>query len=566
MRMGEMGEEELRGMGAPPALRPAARALRQEVLASSSSTSLSSSSSVSDDEGTSNSPFRRGGSTSPTRPRVSAVYEEPGEIEDADGDADLDPQDDGTPSHRRRTMSVPVASPFANATSSSSPFAPKHKQSPFASRYEYPTNGDDGRGRASPSPSPSPTGRFRNGRVKGMVRSFESSGSESGSPERDRERGSGFRNVNASANGSGSGFRNEGGSGFLRRKASQSEGEDDDVGGTVRPHAHIQAQGTGSSGNGRALPVRPDSASAYGYGYSKAHVDVLDLGATVRGPVLVPVPMHAHGFLGTASSNGTGTTPQDKDQDEEELTVEELIAREDAVGGIGMGVGMSMGSMTPNHTGGAWRKGSSKRGLGVGMGMGMSPQSTGGSGNGNSIEGRHPTGGRPLPAHPTASSAAYAQHTQQRTSSGGVHAWEADEGATGSTVKWVPARAGVASHVFADVEGTDADADVGGKGGEGERIAEESEKDLEAEQERERVVEESEKDLEAERERERAAKNLAREEAHEKKKQQRAREAEAEEPRPLRTHITTTSLRYVLLPSLTPIPYLFSSHMHTWYS
>ncbi|KAF8179775.1 hypothetical protein K438DRAFT_1768802 [Mycena galopus ATCC 62051] len=112
-----------------------------------------------------------------------------------------------------------------SSNTASSPFAPKHKQSPFASRYEYEyltttdanaNNADDGQGRASaspsPSPSPSPTGHFRNGRVKGMVRSFES-----GSPER------------GCGGGGGSGFRSgEGGSGFLRWKASQSEGEDGD--------------------------------------------------------------------------------------------------------------------------------------------------------------------------------------------------------------------------------------------------------------------------------------------------------------------------------------------------
>ncbi|KAF8179805.1 hypothetical protein K438DRAFT_1842845, partial [Mycena galopus ATCC 62051] len=134
-------------------------------------------------------------------PRISVVYEEPGETEDADGDADLDAQhahkNDGTPSHRWRPVALPFAISSSSASASfsssavSSPFAPKHKHSPFASRYEYAylattntnaNNADDGQGRAitSPSPSPSPTGHFRNGRVKGMVRSFESSGSESG--------------------------------------------------------------------------------------------------------------------------------------------------------------------------------------------------------------------------------------------------------------------------------------------------------------------------------------------------------------------------------------------------
>ncbi|KAF8179766.1 hypothetical protein K438DRAFT_1211087 [Mycena galopus ATCC 62051] len=74
-------------------------------------------------------------------PACRAVYEEPGEMEDADEDVDLDAQhthkNDGTPSHQRR----PVAAPFATSSSSasfssnaaSSPFAPKYKQSLFAS-------------------------------------------------------------------------------------------------------------------------------------------------------------------------------------------------------------------------------------------------------------------------------------------------------------------------------------------------------------------------------------------------------------------------------------------------
>ncbi|KAF8179812.1 hypothetical protein K438DRAFT_2021573 [Mycena galopus ATCC 62051] len=99
MRMGEMEEQKLRGC-ASLALRPAAHALRHDVLASSSSTSLSLSSCVFDDEVTNTSAFRRGGSTSPTRPRVAAVYEEPGEIEDGELDVDAhDAQDNWTPSH-----------------------------------------------------------------------------------------------------------------------------------------------------------------------------------------------------------------------------------------------------------------------------------------------------------------------------------------------------------------------------------------------------------------------------------------------------------------------------------
>ncbi|KAF7335074.1 hypothetical protein MVEN_02257900 [Mycena venus] len=422
MKMSEMGEEELKGMGAPPSLRPAARALRQEVLQNQ----LSPSSSASDEEGGHAFPFgRRGrvGSTSPTRgPRVSAVYEEPGEIEDAEEG------EDGTPSHRRRTMSVPVASPFPSRPDPNSASPLVARQSPFASRYEYgsPSPGANER----PSPSPSPTGgRFRNGRVKGMVRSFESSGSESGSPERERERGggSGFRS------GNGSGFRVANGSGF-RRGGSQSDGEEDDVvGGTVRPHGQGHAPG-------RALPARPDGAE-------------VDLGATVRAydhayanGVAPTGTVHANGLLDTGAANGD---PKAQAGDEE-LTIEELLAREDA-----MGLGNArqrpspeevnarqealfpdaQGPMTPSHTGGAWRKG--KRG------MGLTPQSTGGSGR---LE-QHPTGGRPLPAHPSSSSSSSAAYLQ-RSTSGGVHAWEADDGAVGSTMKWVPARPDV-KRVFA---------------------------------------------------------------------------------------------------------------------
>ncbi|KAJ7240154.1 hypothetical protein B0H12DRAFT_1326515 [Mycena haematopus] len=309
---------------------------------------------------TSGIPPTRGGSTSPSRGRVSAVYEteEPGELED---------EEEGTPSHRRRTMSVPIASPF--------PTSPSARQSPFASRYE-PTD-------TSPSP-PHPPGRFRNGRVKGMVRSFESSGSESGSPERERRTGSGFR-----PNGSGSGF-------VTRRSQSQSEGEDDAMGGTVRP----QPQGNGN-GSGRALPVRPDGA---------------DLGATVRGyePVTyTPGHRHANGILGASGANGGP-----KEEDEEELTVEELIAREDAAAAM---------AMAPNYTGGgggAWGNGNGKPKRGV-----VTPNHTGN-------EARHPTGGRPLPAQPPMK----IQRGNSSGSGGGVHAWEADEGAVGSTVKRVRER------------------------------------------------------------------------------------------------------------------------------
>ncbi|KAF8177901.1 hypothetical protein K438DRAFT_1978214 [Mycena galopus ATCC 62051] len=81
--------------------------------------------------------------------------------------------------------------------------------------------------------------------------------------------------------------RNVGARAFIQSEGE--DGDDDVIGWAVRPHAHghVQAQGTGSGGNenGRALPVRPESASAYGYGCTKAHVDALDLGATVRVPI-----------------------------------------------------------------------------------------------------------------------------------------------------------------------------------------------------------------------------------------------------------------------------------------
>lgn len=150
----------------PPSLHPAARALRQEVLQKQISP-VSSSSSASDEEGghSSGFPFRgRSGSNSPMCGRVSAVYEEPEEVENADeGESE-----DKTPSHRSRTMFIPVASLFASSAgrgeASTSPFAVQ--QSPFAARHEY-TSNTSAQERENPSPSPEPTGRFRNGRVKG---------------------------------------------------------------------------------------------------------------------------------------------------------------------------------------------------------------------------------------------------------------------------------------------------------------------------------------------------------------------------------------------------------------
>ncbi|KAF8133602.1 hypothetical protein K438DRAFT_806139 [Mycena galopus ATCC 62051] len=161
------------------------------------------------------------------------------------------PQERRTPSHRRR----PVASLFAPSSSSasasfsssavSSPFAPKHKQPPFASRYEYEylttTN--------AAMPTTLTTGW--GGRAQARVRARW--------------------DVSAT-----------------RARMKERTGT---IGGTLRPHAngHGQAQGTRSGGNGsgQALPVRPDtdSESTYGYGYTEVHVDALDLGATVRAPI-----------------------------------------------------------------------------------------------------------------------------------------------------------------------------------------------------------------------------------------------------------------------------------------
>ncbi|KAJ7874901.1 hypothetical protein B0H13DRAFT_2669007 [Mycena leptocephala] len=420
---------------APPALRPAARALRQEVLQNQLASSPISSS---DDEGGNgnfsfggrNASPTRMGSVSPSRPRVSDVEEEteePGEGED-----------EGTPSHRRRTMSVPVASPFTSTSTSTStsPFAPR--SSPFASRSNYANaNANDGRESRS-AESPSPTGgRFRNGRVRGMVRTFESSGSESGgegSPERERERGgsgSGFRAANGNGSGfraaNGSGFRANGnGSGFRNANGASEEGDEDAIGGTVKP---------------RALPVRPDGLGSLG------DADV-DLGATVR------AWDHAYpnGKANAGYGNGTfvpaaNGTPfghaTSSGGEEEELTVEELIAREDALlGGGGPQV-------QPNYTGGggAWRTGRRGAGLEAQLTGGrlesgeyLTQQRTGGSSDSLMQQRTGGGGGRPLPAHPaSSSSSSHPAHGMNRSGSGGVHAWEAEDGAVGATVKRVAA-------------------------------------------------------------------------------------------------------------------------------
>ncbi|KAJ7734439.1 hypothetical protein B0H16DRAFT_153055 [Mycena metata] len=396
-----MREEELEAMGAPPSLRPAARALRQEVLQLQHQVAspVSSSSDLSEhsDDGSLL-------SSSPTR------------IDE--GQEDDEEAEDGTPQHdRRRTMSVPSPSPFALKQ-----FAPA-PGSPFASL----SNATSGGGSPYAADSSPTGGRFRNGRVRGMVRSFESSGSEAedggSSPEREKGMGSGFRTGSGFRAANGSGFRAANGSGFRSGNGAgdgRSESGEDEVGGTVRPQ--------------RALPVRPDGVEG-----------VLDLGATVRGPDASPVPGHGR----TSSTHGSGTHTRAPVGDythvnavrEDEMTVEELLALE--------GDSPTAGVLSPAHTGGAagsWRR-NRRRGRGAG-GEGdeeqqqqqqrtehlVTPQRTGNGG-----------GSRPLPAHPSP-----LNHTAAaRSSSGGVHAWEADEEPVGGTMKWVPSVPAAAS-LFAD--------------------------------------------------------------------------------------------------------------------
>ncbi|KAJ7183762.1 hypothetical protein C8R46DRAFT_1308756 [Mycena filopes] len=373
---------------APPALRPAARALRQEVLQLQHQLASSPASSASDlSEHSEDADLL---SSSPTR-----IHEEPEEEDDDDRDHD----------NRRRTMSVPSPSPFALKQ-----FAPA-PGSPFASLSNA----------TAPGPAPysdaSPTGgRFRNGRVRGMVRSFESSGSEAdeGSPERERGNGSGFRNGGAG----GSGFRAAAnGSGFRNGNESESESGEDGVGGTVRAQ--------------RALPVRPDGAEG-----------VLDLGATVRGG-----SEHGHGH-GRTSSNRTRAPGGDYTSNsnsntntarEDEMTVEELLALEgDAA--------PAQGVLSPAHTGGgagSWRR-NRRRGHKAAGGQGQGTEEIQTQRTGESVTPQRTGGGRPLPAHPHASPLA-------RSSSGGVHAWESDEEPVGGTVKWVPANVPAAATLFASI-------------------------------------------------------------------------------------------------------------------
>ncbi|KAJ7435746.1 hypothetical protein B0H11DRAFT_672426 [Mycena galericulata] len=392
-----MAEDEMAAMGAPaPAtLRPAARALRQEVLQSQLDVSSSpvSSGSESPTRRILNASPTRGLNASPTRGlNASPMRIDEGEEDvfgvggGAEGEAE---DDDDTPSRRgARTH----ATPHIRASAA-----------PWASRGDNAT---------SPSPFTSADSP-RNGRVRGMVRTLESSGSEGGSgsewdgsPERG---GSGFRRVrvgsNANGNGNGNGNGGAGGeirnghgngSGFRQQHAngsqvsvgsqSQSGGEESDgVGGTMRPQ--------------RSLPARPDGVE----------VGMVDLGgATVRA-----------GGEGNGNGNGTTTAPG-----EDELTVEELLALE------------------PQGTGtGSWRRSPRRSGHGHGHGRGHKHEQNTITAEG--LVSQHSTGGRPLPPQPPRAG---------RSSSGGVHAWEADEGLVGSTVKRVPASTPTHAHAAVPFE------------------------------------------------------------------------------------------------------------------
>ncbi|KAJ7452915.1 hypothetical protein FB451DRAFT_676498 [Mycena latifolia] len=317
---------------------------------------------------------------SPTRMSPSLEERDEGEGSADNRQEDGEEAEDDTPS-RRRTRTphiVASASPFSSPgkDAASSPFSSKHEtggSSPFGPRHGH---------------SP----RWRNGRVQGMVRSFESSGSEGeGSPERERPSSGFFRH----------GYAQGQGSGFLGRyragSASEDEQEQDAHGGTLRP-----------------LPARPDGVDGGDGG--------VDLGATVRG---APSSGYAHpngGPNGHANGNGSGSGGG-----EEEMTVEELLALDPSGGGV-----------EAMHTGGSGGKGSWRR-----VGRGRREEDAGATLNGDWMQQQHTgglsyqhsggqvpgpqqqqhTGGRPLPRRP----------------SGGVHAWEADEGVVGQTVKRVSA-------------------------------------------------------------------------------------------------------------------------------
>ncbi|KAJ7106995.1 hypothetical protein C8R44DRAFT_858088, partial [Mycena epipterygia] len=133
-----MSEEELAEMGAPPALRPAARALRQEVLQGQleSSSPISSASSGSESEfpfaqrvsSTRMSPTRmspsptRFTSSSPTRfasPSPSPTRMHHLQEQDGENEAGEDEDDDGTPSRRAPHQTAHIA---ASASPFTSPF------------------------------------------------------------------------------------------------------------------------------------------------------------------------------------------------------------------------------------------------------------------------------------------------------------------------------------------------------------------------------------------------------------------------------------------------------------
>ncbi|CAK5280522.1 unnamed protein product [Mycena citricolor] len=234
----KMREEELEALGAPPSLQPAARALRQEVLQAQ----FESTSPISSSESGSEFEFGRR-NTSPTRlsPTRSAPLASPTRLSPATYEVEEPPssEDEGTPQHRAGK-----------------------KQSPHIRASAVPFMSE-------PQPLGSPTSPFvasRSGRVRGMVRSFERSGSESDGSGISPERG-------------GSTFR-------------------------PRPRTHSAASSSAGSSqsdsrasvlSNRPLPVRPDG------------IDIdLNLGATVRAAPVMGVPP-------TVS--------------EEELSMEELLAR-----------------------------------------------------------------------------------------------------------------------------------------------------------------------------------------------------------------------------------------------
>ncbi|KAJ7792151.1 hypothetical protein B0H14DRAFT_178573 [Mycena olivaceomarginata] len=397
MKMGEMGEEELKGMGAPPPSTPP--------------------------------PAPSGKKSSRTKSRPSPSY----------------------PPHPMKRAATPVASPSAGAAALIPPCAaasppctrsPGRSRAPtrarartrrrrtaagrcsFPWRRRSPPVQAGARRRPPPLPCgsrPSPRGTStpatparRSTRTRAQAPSRRGgSGTAASRGWCTRSRAAGARAGRPKENGSEVGVdsgarmgvdlgaRMGAGSG-----GGQSEGEDDAAGGTVRPHVRAP----------RVLPARPDGVEvpiAMDLGAVRAYDYVYANGAAS----IAPGTTHGtNRFLNTNTANGN-----------KELTVEELLGREDA-----LGQPPPLQPMTPSHSGGAWRRG--KRGMGM---VGM-PLSTGGAGD--PIK-QHPTGGRPLSAHPSSSSSsssAGAPHAQ-RTSSG-VHAWETDEGAVGSTMKWVPAQ------------------------------------------------------------------------------------------------------------------------------